>query len=1463
MAISKKTSEALQNQMVNFLDNAVKRNKLSEKNKDEILHLFQTWDKEFINRLNLKLWKTVDITDEKQIKKKLEKILTKQWYNKLYLENLWKEYEDYLHKESLNKHNREEAEKIFEPYKTTDEKYNENMVWMIFECMEDNNALENLKLILQSGFFSDYMSWFNNYWYYPSSIYFEYLAKHLDEDDLKWIIQNIDKSDIKDICKTNLFEYDNWIKTIRLCFEKFHINHINDIFRYEWDWSGNKLNYLYDILKTNISILEENKYEFEKICWNENILHKDFCEYINLINESWIEDENLLLDCLKYYNEQASDKNKDLVKENICKENILNVILKCELWNIQGLIHQVPSIQYEWNNLWRSPEVNMFWWDWENYNSTKSYCSHVQIGRLGGEEIDILALFWKCYWTKNRKENIDIAHKNKVLKKDKIEDDNPDNYLIAHLKCINQATFKELINALHWINCDWDNIEYIFKTYSINNQSAEKLVDLIGRWVINSRNQLKIQKYGHDKKDTIDALLDNESNYKFIYEFFMNRTPSVQLTLEDFVKMWSEVIKASTENLNIIFEKYPNINVTELSQLDLKEDNRSLDLIFTHYPNISIDELCWMLWYWYEYKNSLFNKYPNVSIQDMIKILKIVKLENVNYVCNYFNSGIPTEKSIQMLNLMKNNPVGWNTVSWEEWNVIQELCDSLNDFSSINNDNWATIALLYSHMEYFEDDTSVPEDIKFAIRELFTVEKVENKNFLYDKFEELLFKALEEKSSLNNEEIALLTVVNKKWLFNMGTTEALAKFVFQINKLEQNYQFKWALVSIKKNVINFLKNHSWDSKESLNSFFQISIELLQYSPWNYHLIVDLLWKLSKDQQKVFYKDIFPLYNVELFLWYWSYHNRLYGSTLNHNLEGQLLPMHKNVRELSKQIENHPENADDLLYKEKDRLVENIKTLFKEKFGIKKIPEVFNNKHIESIKFHSIYLSNMSNKSEDKIAVLWFFLALKLDGKWEEFRAWKDFNPAEYMEPKYVYIIQQYLNKRNELDRISLIEWITEDDKKKLQETEISTIVWNTDGISDRLITIKKNINNLIDPDLYEWEDKVLLKILLANPDLWKILAKKFQSLKWKLSLDEAELNTIKELEQELSIKLDNEATIQQVQNKCKRISPIINFVNNINWVANKKWEVIDIEKEVADFERISKPTEEILRILWKIEIDLSKDWILSNESYISYIESSIKKSETKLSKEEYQQILDYITLVKSELSDLYKIKDRLTELYSNFKEKTIDVAWQWTQVFTAFENMSPYFFTRADVEKENIISLMTNDLNIVIKNIRACLWCTYKWCNNDTDLTFGCNNRFFITTSHKDGDSSFADELVTLLPSDSWYLFVMDKIYWNNWSDDIILNNVLVLLKKIKKLSPDVRKQISIFVPNTTKQSFTEELKQKIIDNSNLNLEIDDFQEVNIHVDEQPISDSYHEFGNYSGRWIWDSKVEWTIIKII
>ena len=843
--------------------------------------------------------------------------------------------------------------------------------------------------------------------------------------------------------------------------------------------------------------------------------------------------------------------------------------------------------------------------------------------------------------------------------------------------------------------------------------------------------------------------------------------------------------------------------------------------------------------------NLIYAKYPDIT-KNEVRNLKNLLFENeyiVSEIKNFWDE-LPSLQSINLLNLINDNT-----------DKHDEIFESIEGKDEINDDNWIDITWLYSAIEYFEDDETISDEIKSSIRGLINNEDKKDfiKNFIYKKLTELLKKCLLDKNELNNEEIALLAVLNKKWLFNMWQSESLAKFVYQINKLDKNYKFWKAYTEIKWDIKKFINSHKKDSNDLMTSFFQISTSLLEESPAVYRNLIELLNKLDSDEQAIFFKEVFPLYNVELFLWEKEW--KLLWISVNNDVEWQLIPMHERIKMLLNKLKTDEEAyKNTLLSEEKNNLVENIKQLFKEKFWIKKFPNEFTNENIESIKWHSIYLSNMNDCDEEKSAVLWYFLALKLDWKRSEFRSWKDFDPSEYMDDSKVSILREYLSNRSERNSLYKLENIEEWDKVILQENESNTIIWNTNWITDRLHTIEDNIKTLLDDDIYSERQKIIKKYVDKN--LGKLLAKQFQILSGKdISLSNEEKQTLSEVANELWDNLTDIKNVQKLQNECKPISATLNFVNKI---LNE-----NLPKEIQNFENLCKPSDEHLKLLRKLWINLENDLIVSSNSYITYIESWIRKWKNKLTKEEYDSLNEYIIRVNKELGTLYDIKDKLTTLYEDFKNKIIDKYFDNTELKERFESMSPYFFTKADVEKENIVSLMTNDLDIVIKNIRQCLWCKNKWCNNDTDLSFGCDDRFFITTSHREWDTSFADELVTLLPrspKEEWFTFVMDKIYWNNWSTDILLNNIHVILKKINKLSPGIRKNLSIFVPDGIGLTLNADWIEKIKKQYNwINI---DQQEVTVTVESQPITDSYHEFWWIDPRSTWDAKISWYLIKM-
>lgn len=314
----------------------------------------------------------------------------------------------------------------------------------------------------------------------------------------------------------------------------------------------------------------------------------------------------------------------------------------------------------------------------------------------------------------------------------------------------------------------------------------------------------------------------------------------------------------------------------------------------------------------------------------------------------------------------------------------------------------------------------------------------------------------------NNKEIALIRIINKKWLYNFPLMENLGKFIYQLQEsLAEKYTFETTKTNIRQKIKIFFQKNKNRSIEDFNEFFHISTNILNAAPSIYQKILSILLCLEPNQLKYFQNEILPLYNVELIL-----HQRK-----EKHEKTDLMEVNRSTRNLLHKI-TREKNKRETLEEEKKLLIEKIKILFKEKFWIIKIPDPISDKNIESIRSHSLYLANMHGKTKEKEAVLWFFLALKINNKRNTFREDEKIDPNEYMEPNKAELIEEYIEKRENVDIIKKYEKdINNINLKILQETEISRILWDIESISNRLYNINYKLNDLLDEDLYEEKEK--------------------------------------------------------------------------------------------------------------------------------------------------------------------------------------------------------------------------------------------------------------------------------------------------------------------------------------------------------------------------------------------------------
>jgi hypothetical protein len=108
---------------------------------------------------------------------------------------------------------------------------------------------------------------------------------------------------------------------------------------------------------------------------------------------------------------------------------------------------------------------------------------------------------------------------------------------------------------------------------------------------------------------------------------------------DDFKVLLDLYIHTKPENLKIIFEKYPDIQISELTSLENKNTHilyyakpENLNKIFERYPDIQISELTLL-----ENENThilgsvelenlkiIFEKYPKIKIEELINIKDIL-----------------------------------------------------------------------------------------------------------------------------------------------------------------------------------------------------------------------------------------------------------------------------------------------------------------------------------------------------------------------------------------------------------------------------------------------------------------------------------------------------------------------------------------------------------------------------------------------------------------------------------------------------------------------------------------------------------------------------------------------------------------------------------------------------------------------------------------------------------------------
>lgn len=684
---------------------------------------------------------------------------------------------------------------------------------------------------------------------------------------------------------------------------------------------------------------------------------------------------------------------------------------------------------------------------------------------------------------------------------------------------------------------------------------------------------------------------------------------------------------------------------------------------------------------------------------------------------------------------------------------------------------------------------------------------------------------------------------------NLKHFESLGNLVHSVGDLTKNHKIADRTKKEIKKI--FLDQENKFEKEKISQddrseFYSLSSDIIEAAPSLYSAFSPVFESMSPKDLKFFVKEIFPFYQAQLVII-----QEVSDDDFKYKPR-DLVAFRKNVKDFSEKIKKSPEDLTNIFISEKSRLLNVIKNSFEDRFGLKKIPREFTKEHLRSIQNGIRYIGNISGRNEERETIISFYLGLEVNDEWEKFRQGGDIKIEDYFSDKKLEIIKPLLEgKKISYEILSKIINIPESQlpefQKVLQEDVISNMVGNIQTVDVKLGNIKRNILELTDPDIYEDpKEKEVIKLLTQEGKMiGGVLAKTYGEVSGKNMILSGE-------EKEVQKKI---ASIFNVNNwstdEVKKIQDYIQPLGLISSMINKMEEE-KVEENIKDLERKLSPSVRIIELFNRLGEDFKQEsGALALSRDITYLENLVIKDSKKISSEEKKEIDEYLDSIRNKLKDLEKILDKVKEYFIKIKKSS------------HLENNELLKNRLLDIEKiiystdssGMIISHMTKDLNLIIENMRQCLGCKRKEANNDTNLSFGDYNKFFIINQEESDKGSISDEIVFFFPvkisgEKEEMTFVFDRVYGSK-SSDILVSNIMSVYKKylaLKKVNPKANISLSVTDEAMSSVGFSSDLlKKRLREVLGNDIKMEDF-EGSVNALKSVFSDNYIEFGGSGAR---------------
>ncbi len=826
------------------------------------------------------------------------------------------------------------------------------------------------------------------------------------------------------------------------------------------------------------------------------------------------------------------------------------------------------------------------------------------------------------------------------------------------------------------------------------------------------------------------------------------------------VELLDLFVQFASENRLRLLNKIPELVPRFLPE---KEVNENIKFAFLHGEKLILDESDLTFWNTFLFlENSNWSEQTDISMgKRLLELRKSQEISDEDLV-----------ESIPRLRL----------------HYIQQNISPMLE-GGITRDNWQHLLLAFIATEMGERYFALDQSQLTRLTELF--QNTHTKDFCLEQYYTIW------KAYINQPDIEAIpfTMLQFSEYINamegagpLKHIEALSEFSHALKNAFISETIKPQTVGEMKTKLSNLEerfNRERWSYEDRTNFYNISSTLVEAAPSLYTNFLDIVPLLGASDLKQFANDVLPLLHAQLTLLQQVDEN----SIVSYDPK-DLVRLRQEFSLVATKIQaTGTTNVSEQFKDVKERILETIKSNFKERFGVLKIPDNLDEKSVRTIQNSIRYLSNIANRDPQKELILSFYLGLQLNDEWAAFREGQNIDLSSYFGSPKLEILQSIIAERDKLIQTLFTDLGVEEVKmprfqKLLQLDSEEVAIGHVQTIDERLTSVIDGVNDLLDEDIYQTTfEKDMLKFfrMYQSRSTNAVLAKSYQQIEGKpveLTPEEQRIqDQLKKILEENGRTWSKEG-IKSVQDDTKHIGLVMTLVDYIS--------ATQAEQSIVELKQRLDPPPDVITVFNKLGEDFnpgSGAFALSVD--LEYLENAIAKNQATLSKDEQGILVAHLESIRSQMQVLEKTFKDIQNKFENLKQ-TKHIAPD-TLLRERIEALNQVMYAKNT--EQQIRTVMSHDMNIIIENIRGCLGALRKEVNNDTDLTFGDSNKFFITSYGVDKKKSIADEIVFLLPSTSpsgekGLTFVMDLFYGLK-NMDITMNHTAVVVKKLRMLKTE------------------------------------------------------------------------------